>query len=220
MTQSWIIAGLDLSGPSSPERTAAILFAGDKKSLKINTFRTTAGDQELLDIFLSQHLDSKLIIGIDAPLSYQPGGGDREGDRQLRIFLTGHGLPSGTVMTPTMTRMAYLTLRGISVVRLLEKNIRGKDSLAISEVHPGGALLLNGAPLDFVLNFKHSLVIRTQLLAWLEDRGLKGSGSLPPDSDHLVAACGAALAAWKWAAGNPAWIHPAAPPFHPYPIIC
>jgi len=220
MTQSWIIAGLDLSGPSSPERTAAIIFEGDKKSLKLNTFRTTAGDQELLEIFLSQNLDSKLFIGIDAPLSYQPGGGDRTGDRQLRNLLTQHGLPSGTVMTPTMTRMAYLTLRGISVVRLLETNLNISSPLSIAEVHPGGALLLHGAPLDFVLTFKHSQKIRSQLLTWLEDQSLSGTRTLPADSDHLVAACGAALAAWKWAAGKPAWLFPADPPFHPYPIIC
>jgi predicted nuclease with RNAse H fold len=219
MTQSWTIAGLDLSGPSSPERTAAVLFEGDKKSLNLTAFRSSAGDEQILEIFLSRGLNSLLFIGIDAPLSYQPGGGDRAGDRQLRKILTERGLPSGTVMTPTMTRMAYLTLRGISVVRLLEKTIR-TDSLAISEAHPGGALLLHGASLDLVLNLKHSLSIRTRLLTWLEEQGLYGARTLPADSDHLVAACGAALAAWKWAAGKPAWIYPADPPFHPYPIIC
>jgi uncharacterized protein len=220
MTPSWIIAGLDLSGPSSPERTAAVLFEGDKNSLSLTGFRSRAGDEEILEIFLSQVLDSPAFMGIDAPLSYQPGGGDREGDRLLRSILTERGLPSGTVMTPTMTRMAYLTLRGISVVRLLEKAGEGSGSLSVAEVHPGGALLLHGAPLDFVLNFKHSQSIRTQLLAWLEEEGLKGTSSLPSNSNHLVAACGAALATWKWANGQPAWIYPAKPPFHPYPIIC
>lgn len=220
MTPSWTILGLDLSGPSSPERTAAALFEGDENFLKLTTFRIKAGDEEILEIFHSQGFDSPVFIGIDAPLSYQPGGGDREGDRQLRSLLTGRGLPSGTVMTPTMTRMAYLTLRGISVVRLLEKFSEDSGSLSIAEVHPGGALLLHGAPRDFALNFKHSLSIRSQLLVWLEEQGLLGARSLPADSDHLVAACGAALAAWKWAAENPAWIYPADPPFHPYPIIC
>lgn len=220
MTRSWTIAGLDLSGPSSPQRTAAVLLEGDQTSLNLTAFLSTAGDEQILEFFLSRALDSPLVIGIDAPLSYQPGGGDRDGDRQLRRTLMEHSLPSGTVMTPTMTRMAYLTLRGISVVRLLEKNLKASPPPRIAEVHPGGALLLQGAPLDFVLNFKHSQSIRSQLLGWLENQGLNGAKSLPAESDHLVAACGAALAAWKWAAGKPAWIFPADPPFHPYPILC
>jgi predicted nuclease with RNAse H fold len=121
-------------------------------------------------------------------------------------------------MTPTMTRMAYLTLRGISLARGLED--AGVPREQILETHPGGALVLRGAPLGAVRGLKGNPEARIILLQWLENQGLQGAGSLADPSDHTVMACAAALAAWQWLLGQTAWQHPAAPPYHPYRYVC
>jgi hypothetical protein len=53
-----------------------------------------------------------------------------------------------------------------------------------------------------------------------EDEGLDGAAQLEPETSHLVAACVLALAAWKWAVGQPMWMTPADPPLHPYNFVC
>ena len=128
------------------------------------------------------------------------------------------GLPSGTVMPPTLTRMAYLTLRGITVARIAATTTGARARIV--EVHPGAACVLRGAPAGIVRALKSSAAARRQLLRWLEGEGLEGIGGGPDPGDHFVAACAAALAAWKWSLGAPAWIHPADPPWHPYDMAC
>ena len=126
----------------------------------------------------------------------------------------------GTVIPPTAPRMVYLTLRGISIVRLLVGFCTKEPRIV--EVHPTAAMALRGAPVDDVMNFKGegAGTVRRSLLAWLEERGLRGVSSLPDSSDHLVAACAAALAAWEWSVGESGWRAPAEPPFHPYDFAC
>ena len=98
---------------------------------------------------------------------------------------------SGSVMAPTMTRMSYLTLRGISVGRLL-KSIPEVPP-RIVEVHPGAALPLRGAPVDAVKAFKKDKDSRGQHLQWLAQQGVDAAAN-ESASDHYVAACAAALA--------------------------
>jgi hypothetical protein len=90
----------------------------------------------------------------------------------------------------------------------------------IVEVHPGAACVLRGAPIEIVRALKSSAAARQELLRWLEGEGLEGIGSGADPGDHFVAACAAALAAWKWSLGAPAWIHSADLPWHPYDMAC
>ena len=61
---------------------------------------------------------------------------------------------------------------------------------------------------------------RLRLLEWLESMGLNELPRAEEISDHFVAACAAALAAWRWSAGSAAWCYPAQPPEHPYDFAC
>ena len=65
-----------------------------------------------------------------------------------------------------------------------------------------------------------AVAARHELLRWLEGEGLEGVGSGPDPGDHFVSACAAALAAWKWSLGAPAWIHSADPSWHPHDMAC
>jgi len=61
---------------------------------------------------------------------------------------------------------------------------------------------------------------RNDLLEWLEQQGLKNASEIDKPTDHYVAACSAALAAWKWKKGESVWLHLADPPFHPFDYVC
>ena len=151
-------------------------------------------------------------------MSYKVGGGDRDRDAQLRKLIIGAGLPPGSVMPPTMTRMAYLTLRGISVARSLE-NIK-PSAPRIVEVHPGASLALRGAAVRDIRRLSGDGLARLNILRFLQDHGLVGVGNLGITSPHLISACAAALSAWAWASGNSVWIAQAEPPYHPYDFVC
>ncbi len=207
------VIGLDLSGPSNTADTALVLGVAGAGGLALSGHVVGVGDEQILAWVRESLVAGETVVGMDAPLSYQPGGGDRPGDQALRERARAAGLRSGSVMPPTLNRMSYLTLRGVSLTRLL-------GSLApaprLVEVHPGAALAVRGAPIADVLELKRDGAARGRLLGWLEAQGLPGARHLPDDSDHLVAAAAAALAAWKWARGEPAWCWAANPPFHPY----
>lgn len=215
MTESYIL-GLDLAGPANAADTAAALFRLDGTRPAFTALQTGLDDRDLL-AWLAEAVPpaATLAAGLDAPLSYNPGGGDRPADRALRARLTDAGLASGTVMTPTMTRMAYLTLRGLAVARLLGA-VRPQTNLA--EVHPGGALVLRGADPRRVQELKRSDAARQHLLVWLAGQGL---ADLPDRAgDHEVAALAAGLAASQWVTGRPVWRFPASPPLHPFDLVC
>jgi len=114
------VLGLDLAGPTNHDDTAAVLSRVTAGGWEQAVTRTGL-DDDALTAWLRELVPAAadLVVGLDAPLSYNPGGGDRPADRALRRLLTEHGLASGTVMAPTMTRMAYLTLRGVVVARTL-----------------------------------------------------------------------------------------------------
>lgn len=203
------LIGLDLAGPTNRDDTALCAAHRDDDG-----FTCRALVRGLDDVALRAHVDTwadDVVVGLDAPLSYQPGGGDRAGDRALRRLLRERELP-GAVMTPTMTRMVYLTLRGLAVARLV-RSLRPRARIV--EVHPGAHLALHGAPPDAVAAMKREASARGDLMAWLRSHGAR---ELPADavSDHEVAAVAAARGAWTWAAGAAIWCAPADPPLHPF----
>lgn len=214
-----IAAGIDLSGPSNPRKTCVVVLRCRKKTAEFVQSLPVAGDPEILDLITDLACDSPVVIGLDAPLSYQPGGGLRQRDRSLRERIVARGMRHGSVMPPTFNRMAYLTLRGLGVARLL--GALDPARVQTIEVHPGAAFCLRGAPLASVLAFKKKKQPehREILLEWLSTQGIRSLPSSEPSS-HFVAASGAALAAWGWSRGQSVWFAGPEPPFHPFPFAC
>lgn len=218
MSVDQYIVGVDLSGPTNVQDTVYLAFHMDEKGLSLHKAIQGAKDGDIFQSTTAFASKGKVVVGLDAPLSYNPGGGDRPGDAALRERVIAAGLHPGSVMTPTMTRMAYLTLRGISVARLLlsipENNLR------VVEVHPGAALALRGAHVSDVRSFKVNSGALQRLLGWLGQQGINLSDMDGDPDDHHVAACAAALAAWKWDRREAAWLQPADPPHHPFDFAC
>ena len=271
---SVLLVGIDLSGPSNTADTVLTLFraesdvggprvAGDleygngasrppERGMRLRTVGVHhgVGDLDILrlcDVAAAKAV-RKVVVGLDAPLSYNPGGGDRLADAALRRRLTAAGLKPATVMAPTMTRMAYLTLRGVAVARLLSSwaaELPGVE-LVLYEVHPGGVMALCGAAPEDVRALKVDAAARLRLCDWFRSEGTldigAGGGKLAAGegtagaaagetepaagnavsvpSDHAIAATAAALGAWNAACGRPAWLYPADPPLHPFAVCC
>ncbi len=211
------IVGIDLSGPRNFSDTCLVCFEEDGDELRLLEVQEGADDHRILEAVSALGMSDPIIVGIDAPLSYNSSGGDRPSDATLRRFLREQGGRAG-VMPPTMIRMVYLTLRGLQITRLLE-SLKPAHDLRIVETHPGACMLLRGADTTYVRSFKAEPSIREHLLSWLETKGLRGI-SREHASDHYVAACAAALGAWQWNAGKCMWCFPADPPHHPYDFAC
>ncbi len=212
------VIGLDLAGPANTQDTCLAVFQAEGSGLNLMEAIHRVEDQQILQTVSRTGRSEMVVVGIDAPLSYQPGGGDRDSDAELRRRVLQRSRGVG-ILTPTMTRMVYLTLRGISLTRMLE-TLKPDLDLRIVEVHPGACLVLRGAVIEDVTGFKRNRPARLRLLDWLETQNLQ---QLPKDgdiTDHFVAACAAALGAWQWSLGRPVWIHPASPPIHPYDFAC
>lgn len=212
------VVGLDLSGPRNFADTCLVVLEERGENLQLTDVREGADDQQILNKVFGLAASEPIVIGIDAPLSYQASGGDRPSDSALRRLVKARGGRVG-VMPPTMTRMVYLTLRGLQVTRLLE-GLPPELALRIVEVHPGAAMLLRGAEAADVRQFKSDAAAGMRLLAWLEAQGLRDLSPAGVVSEHYVAACAAALAAWQWHLGQPAWCFAATPPHHPYDFAC
>ncbi len=215
--QTLSVIGIDLSGPRNITDTAVAIFEQRGDALNFVQAIHAAGDRQIYDLVPDTGKKGRVVVGVDAPLSYNPGGGDRPSDMELRQLVLKRGRVG--VMPPTLIRMVYLTLRGIAVTRMLE-SLRQQMDIQIVEVHPGAAMLLRGAPAADVSSFKRDGAARVRLLDWLEEMGLR---ELPRDehaSEHFVAACAAVLAAWQWSKGAAAWCYPARPPEHPYDFAC
>jgi predicted nuclease with RNAse H fold len=211
------IFGIDLSGPSNTKESTLVSFKAKNKALQMITALEGVTDLSIYDAIAENSANVKAIVGIDAPLSYNPGGGDRKSDKDLRKHIIAKGMPSGSVMPPTLTKMAYLTLRGISVCRFLESQSNKK--INIVEVHPSGSMALRGAPVKSIRKMKSSTKAKQILLQWLKNKGLNEINLSGSVSDHYVAACAAALAAWKWHLGKSVWIFKSEMPFHPYDFV-
>ena len=211
------IAGIDLSGPSNSRGTCVVVLRSHESSAVFAHHLPTAGDAEILDLVAGLSRKGLVVVGLDAPLSYQPGGGLRLRDRSLRDRIVERGMRHGPVMPPTFNRMAFLTLRGLGVARLL--GTLDPAEVRVIEVHPGATFCLRGAPLASVLAFKKRQEHRATLLEWLSTQGIT-SLPLAEPSDHFVAASGAALAAWEWSRGRSVWLAPPELPFHPFAFAC
>ena len=212
------VVGIDLSGPANAADTVVVAFQLQGDKLLLSETLNGADDHSIFDRFRQWTAEEDVVTGIDAPLSYNVGGGDRPGDARLRAAIIDAGLRSGTVMAPTFNRMVYLTLRGIAVSRLLQTLEPRMPSIV--EVHPSAIIALRGGPIQHALVFRADGNARWELLNWLEGHGLEGVTTIKAPSAHYVAACACALAAWKWSVGQPIWIEVALPPIHPFDFAC
>lgn len=212
------IVGIDLSGPRNFADTCLVSFEERGQEIHLIEVREGVDDDQILEAITSLGQTEPIAIGIDAPLSYNPTGGDRPADSELRRLVHAQGGRVG-IMPPTMIRMVYLTLRGLHLTRLLE-SIKPQYDLGIVEVHPGACMTLRGADADDIRKFKTESFARERLLDWLETKGLKGIARAETVSDHYVAACAAALGAWQWSLGKSIWCFPADLPHHPYDFAC
>lgn len=213
------VIGIDLSGPAGTGRTGVASFRLHEGALEFCRCECDGSDSALLEMVLSSAHRGRVVVGIDAPLSYEPGGRQRCRDADLRDQVVSRGMKPGTIMAPTAPRMVYLTLRGIVLARALTAT-RAPFPVEIVETHPGAAMCLRGAPLDAILSFASADSARSQLLPWFATQGLRSIEAPLPCSSHFVAACAAALAAWRWSCGDPAWVARAAYPWHPYDFSC
>ena len=212
------IIGIDLSGPRNFADTCLVSFEEREEEIHFLDTRDGADDAQILEAIFHLGHNEPIVIGIDAPLSYNPVGGDRPSDSELRRLVQTHGGGAG-IMPPTMIRMVYLTLRGLQLTRALE-SLKPQYDLKIVEVHPGACMLLRGAAQTDVRNFKRDAVSREYLLDWLGSKGVKAIARVESASDHYVAACAAALGAWQWRLGKSVWCFVAKPPYHPYDFAC
>jgi len=214
------IIGIDLSGPRNFADTCMVSFEERGEEAHLTEVREGADDDQILEAISSLGQKERIVIGIDAPLSYNSKAGDRPSDSELRRFVKSQGGRVG-IMPPTMIRMVYLTLRGVVLARLLE-TLEPQYDLKIVEVHPGACMILRGANAEDVHAFKREPLARGRLLDWLGTQGLKGvsrsSGEIL--TDHYVAACAAALGAWQWSLGKSVWRFALDPPHHPYDFAC
>ena len=212
------IVGIDLSGPRNFADTCLVSFETRGREIHLVDIREGADDDQILDAISSLSHDEQIVIGIDAPLSYSPKGGERSSDSALRRLVHSRG-GRGGVMSPTMIRMVYLTLRGLHLTRLLE-SLKPQFDLRIVETHPGACMILRGADAGEVHKFKTEPSARGHLLDWLETQGLQGIRMADAVTDHYVAACAAALGAWQWGLGQAIWCFAAELPHHPYDFAC
>jgi len=212
------VVGVDLAGPCNARDTAVVWLREQGDTLRLEGSEGSSEDAALFALVRRLAASDSVAVGLDAPLSYNPGGGDRPADASLRRMIVDARLAPGSVMPPTLTRMAYLALRGVVVARGLHA-VAGAP-LRIVEVHPAAAMVLRGAPAQAVRRLKHSREARHTLKVWLRDQGLRGFAPGRDTSVHTLAAAAAALAAWHWSHASPAWLWPAAPPHHPYDLAC
>lgn len=208
-----------MAGPAGALNTGVVRFQVIDNRLSFVDEFCDGSDQGLLKLAERLSSEAPLVVGLDAPLSYQPGGGDRARDAELRRAIIRVGMHPGSVMAPTATRMVYLTLRGVAVAAHL-RGLPACHSVDVVEVHPGATMSLRGAPLDSVKTYKDRAASRTELLEWLGSAGLANLVAPDECSSHFVSACAAALAAWKWRQRLSAWIVPAEQPWHPYDFSC
>ncbi|MGV2941691.1 DUF429 domain-containing protein [Mesobacillus sp. LC4] len=217
------VIGIDLSGPKNHKDTVLAIFKQEGNHLQLVKWANNLSDQNILrEIYEQSQLD-EVVIGIDAPLSYQDGGGDRESDRELRKFIVNLGMRSGSIMPPTLNRMVYLTLRGIKLSREIE-NLNAAYPISLVEVHPGAVIgsRLSKQNIEYVLAYKQEHSARSFIRNWLMEQGLT---QLPIEMEvesHSIDACAAALGAWHWKAPsyNAKWIYRACLPLHPYDYCC
>ncbi|GHH98891.1 DUF429 domain-containing protein [Neobacillus kokaensis] len=217
------VIGIDLSGPSNHKDTVLTVFEQLPNQLKLIKLLSDIGDMDIIKEINFQSEFDEVVIGIDAPLSYQDGGGDRPGDKQLRQFIVSLGMKPGSIMAPTLNRMVYFTLRGIKLTREIE-NLETKNPVSIVEVHPGAIIGSRLPPENFnyVLTYKQDFTARMFIRNWMMGQNLTNLPVSVQEESHSIDACAAALGAWHWKdkTFEPKWLHPANHPLHPYDYCC
>ena len=196
------VIGLDLSGPRNTADTYLVVFSEQGNELQFVENVNGADDGQIFHMVSNLGKNEPIVIGMDAPLSYNPGGGDRPSDASLRRLVHEKGGGVG-IMPPTMIRMVYLTLRGIVLTRMLE-TLSPNSNFASWRSTPAQVCSYAGLPPKSVSAFKRDEAARAQLLQWLTAQGLKGISRTEIVPDHYVAACAAALGAWQWSLGQSA----------------
>lgn len=217
-----IVIGIDLSGPANHKDTAMAVFQAKEDVLVLEDMMAYVDDKKILSTILS-YASQEIIIGIDAPLSYQDGGGDRPQDKSLRNFIKEYGLSGSSIMPPTLTKMVYLTLRGVSLTRRI-MNMAEAEKIRMVEVHPGAAIgtRIGPAHIFHALHYKKEIQSRYYILDWFQSNGLKNLPADITETSHQIDACGAALAAWYWGdpTKKPSWHWEHVTPEHPFEMCC
>lgn len=213
------IVGADLAGPAGAKNTGVAVFSVRKECRAFVESECTGSDESLLELVKYLALERPVVVGLDAPLSYEPGGGQRRSDKELRRQLVARGMHPGSVMAPTAPRMVYLTLRGIAVARALG-GCASADSVRVVEVHPGATLCFRDARIEAIRGFAEDHNARAELLEWMKGNFAADIAPPSPCSSHFVAACAAGWAAYDWAMGRSRWHFQADPPWHPYEFSC
>jgi uncharacterized protein len=217
------IIGIDLSGPANHKDTVLTVFQLHNDKLEFEGMVDGASDEMIISRMEAEALNDEVVIGIDAPLSYQDGGGDRLQDKSIRDFIKGHGMSGSSIMPPTLTKMVYLTLRGIGITRQIN-SINTPHDIKIVEVHPGAAIgtRIGSSGLPHVLQYKKDRHARLEIFTWFEKIGLKNLPEEIIESTHMMDATAAALAAWHWAdpTKQPTWQWKTISSQHPFEFCC
>jgi predicted nuclease with RNAse H fold len=179
------VLGIDLSGPANHSDTCMAW----RDQTGLIQYRCGCSDADILQ-WVEQQGESVMVM-IDAPLSYQDGGGYRPCDANLRSFLNARGFHRVGVMAPTMTKMVYLTLRGIA----LAHKLKAMDA-DVYETHPGASLLLSGMNMDSVFTLKKDNTATENLVRYWQLQGLRFFQL--PKNDHQVMAVQALLTGERW----------------------
>ncbi|WP_167577627.1 DUF429 domain-containing protein [Ammoniphilus sp. YIM 78166] len=214
------VMGIDLAGPSNHRDTVMTLFQVKEEGLFFEKQWKEVSDQQIFQLVQTLTKEQPLFIGIDSPLSYEDGGGLRQLDKELQTVVKSIGMRSSSVMPPTFTRMAYLTLRGIALTRLF-LSIPTPNPIQIAEVHPGAVFGLRmQKEIHVVLNYKKDQADRERVASYFPDWSMFKVPNEVSAESHTLDSCGAALGVWAWSRGEAKWVGKARPPFHPFPIVC
>jgi predicted nuclease with RNAse H fold len=214
-----IIVGIDPSGPSNHKDTCIVWFRDEVVELIFQDYISGASDKSIVDLISDLADEEQVCIGLDAPLSYNDGGGMRPCDKHLQATIIPIGMHPGSVMPPTLTRMAYLTLRGYGISRSIS-HLETKHIVKVVETHPGATFALGGAPIGAVRDYSRNRESRSALFDWLVENELHGIPEDLVESSHLIASCGCALAAWKWLHNESQWCWPSNPFHHLFDFAC
>ena len=186
------LVGIDLSGPANHADTC-LAWRNAQGRIEVD-----CGCSDAAIIQWAKQSRQPLVLFIDAPLSYQDGGGYRPCDSELRRFLNAQGFARVGVMAPTMTKMVYLTLRGISLAQQLTQL-----GVTVIETHPGASLLLSGMAAEQVYALKTSPSALKAIQSHWQGKGIEFHQTLT--SDHQIMAVQSLLTAERWMAGQTYW---------------
>lgn len=192
---SAICIGMDLSGPSNSQDTAMCVFDGQSVQMYRN-----CSDQAIYGVLSQFNSNLPVVIAADAPLTYQDGGGYRDIDRALRQKLNSSGFSKIGVMAPTMTRMAYLTLRGMRLKELCTQFA----NIELFETHPGAALAFSGIEYDSITQVKSDKTAFNRVVQALHNQFPEISEEVL-QNDHELMAASAMLSAYRYTQQQSLW---------------